>query len=205
MKKALALLVIGFMATSASASIVSMDFGDGVTEVTVSPSDSVMVHVYLDVFGTDDPLGAEMVGAFQATFLEALGVQQNDAMPLDPTWQDDSTGGPLDQSAQQINWARAPEGRLYSGEVVEIGTVELHVMNFDVDPWQIAFWSDFSFPRSDTGAQQTFNPGFAADRYAGYYDFGTGGPDSPLLIYSPEPASLALLALGGFAALRRRR
>lgn len=33
---------------------------------------------------------------------------------------------------------------------------------------------------------------------------GTGQPANPLILVTPEPASLALLALGGFAALRRR-
>lgn len=68
-----------------------------------------------------------------------------------------------------------------------------------------------------TGADYPFSPVYQA--YSGYYTWGQGAsavsgkgpggaynlPDNPLIVHCiPEPASLALLALGGLAIIRRR-
>jgi MYXO-CTERM domain-containing protein len=208
MRIAFALCVVGLVAASANASILYMEFDGGATEIVAAPSDTVTVHIFADVFGPDDPLGEEDVAAFQATFLEELRLWQESDTVLPDGWQQDSTGGQLDQLVQQVNWARSPSGAVLGGGIWELGTVDLHIDDSavfdDGDPIELAFWTDFSFARNPEGSAQSYNPGLAASRYSGYYDFGTGGPDNPLTI-TPEPASFALLALGGIAALRRRR
>ena len=208
MRIAFALLAVGLMATSAHASIVFMEFDGGDTTIAAAPSDEVTVHIYLDVFGEGDPLGAEEIGAFQATFLAEPRLYSMDDTVLPEGWEHDSVHGELDGSTQQINWARSPTGAIVGEGVHEIGTVTLHIADDAVydedDPIELAFWTDFSFARNPEGSAQTYNPAWAASRYATYYDFGSGGDAAPLTI-TPEPASFALLALGGIAAFRRRR
>ena len=214
MKKALALLVVGVLATSANASIVYMEFDDGATTIAAAPTDSITVHIYLDLFDEFisppfPPFPAEEVGSFQATFLAQMGLWQDDTMVLPEGWEDGSVDGELDAGAQQINWSRSPTGSILMGPgVYEVGTVTMHVAEgtvYDADsPLELAFWDEFSFPRNPAGNAQTYDQASAEARIPGFYGYGSGGPDAPLTI-TPEPASFALLALGGLAALRRRR
>ena len=66
----------------------------------------------------------------------------------------------------------------------------------------------------DTGSPMTYGPDLA-NVYPNMYKYGLGSPDAsapglgsqdrnPLLIVTPEPGSLALLAFGGLALIRRR-
>jgi hypothetical protein len=138
MKKALALLVVGVLATSANASIVFMEFDGGATTIEAAPSDMITVHIFLDVFDAG-VLPAEEVGAFQATFLEEQRLWQMSDTVLPEGWEADSSApGPLDALTQQINWARSPTGSIVGPGIHEIGTVTLHVADDavfdDVDP-----------------------------------------------------------------------
>jgi len=233
MKKLLVMLVaVGFIAGTANAATLWMQFADGSDEVTLAPSQTVDVQIFVDMLPADTlagvtgqfwPFGTADQGAYP-TFVEGLddmGIVANPALG----WDSGSGVGPLGSAATNINVGAPTAAQAISGAgSFMVGTMTLHqndLQNIDStyfpDFYPVMFGGDPSaLPNliMPSGSKFKFDPRYSSS-YAGYYTWGQGASGivkpkytveaDPLIVHCiPEPASLALLALGGLALIRRR-
>jgi hypothetical protein len=230
MKKLLVILFVGVFAASANAATLSMLFDDGPVdqgpypkeEITLSPSETAVLSIYIDL-KANDPGFSGLAGQFEdAPGLAAVGEA---AAPAN--WNADSALGPLGVGVGKyvanyfttdavVDALRGP-GQFLVAEIV------IHQLNEPLPPqdYEIVFYHNpaaFSWDlTNEIGSSFTFHPKFEGNSYSGYYTYGKGAPDAgalmtgytyrdPLIVHCiPEPGSMALLVLGGLAALRRRR
>ena len=221
MKKfVLMMAIVGLLAGSASAAQLWMSFpGSGgdpaqaAMEYTLATSETVDIDVYFQM-NAGDTLSTLAFANELATGLDMTASQT----PL-AGWQDTSSYGIVGQGATQVAWSSLPGSHLVGPSAsVLIGTYTIHQLagtgNVDYD---IAFNLQVPLLVWDVNAAAyTLLPtGNAYTTYAGYYHIGPGSPgyttafgpdprEALVLHHIPEPGSLALLALGGLALLRRR-
>ena len=228
MKKALAMLVVvGLMAGTANAATLWMQFEGGANEITLNPSDMVNVEVWLDIIAGDNVSGLGQP-FWPGDGVGVNGLVQESVTPI-AGWDENSLDGMLGLSGQQDINVFAPT----LGDVIDgpgsflLAVMTLHqndLQNLDnplfPDYYPIMFGGDptvTSALLNSVGSEIGFTPVYAS--YSGYYTWGQGASaisgktgttawaleDNPLKVYCiPEPASLALLALGGLAIIRRR-
>jgi hypothetical protein len=237
------------MASAAQAARISMAFGDGSNEVTMSPSDTVRVDIIwtmgaldagkvpprltgLDLrFNVDDPptgvvptYGGEFPGGGKFTVTEVSTTQAS--WNLSATTGVGVPGGFSDGGFFLSGGDPAGVGGVVGNGTVFSTTVlsfVIHQSNnegdtyisfrhlFAADPLPAAYngaanWT-LRFNGYTVGAAQQFDigQGNPSDNGPAWAPFNGYEPFLPLVIHKvPEPGTLALLALGGLVALRRR-
>jgi hypothetical protein len=237
MKKLIVMLVaVGLMAGTANAATLWMQFEGGLDEVTLAPSDSINVEVWVDLLAgetlstvfypnwPDTPYETDFV-------VPVSGLEQTGLSTSIAGWSTAGQGGLLGNGivgAPQQFAAAADDPNVGSltgpgSFLVGIQTIHQNDITNDLSPeydfYPIMFGGDPGTPVAQVldqgGAAFTFDPRYAS--YSpGYYTYGQGASeiitkkwsigDDPLIVNCiiPEPASLALLALGGLAIIRRR-
>jgi hypothetical protein len=232
MKKLLVILFVGAFAASANAATLWMEFDDGpgdpgsypTTEVTLMPSETAVLSIYIDLIAGDTLSGAS--GQFE----DALGLNVEGAASevVDPEapkdWRTGSAYGPLgvgfgQYSASYFAYNPLTDSLEGPGRFL-LAEVEIHQLPPGGEDYEIAFYHNpeaFSWRlKKGNGTDFSFYPAWAS--YSGYFTYGQGSPGAsvkgggesirdPLLLHCiiPEPSSIGLLILGSLAALRRRR
>jgi len=223
MKKALAcMLVVGFMATAANAVTLTMDFrGTTDREITVGPSDMLTIDFLAtpDATPTVGDIGRQfdnvlfklgISGLTNHFTVESWGLPAGDG---GATW--DGIGGaapsePLGQFLEEYaNYGAA--GDLLQDPItfadaspVLVFAIQLHVASADEGDITLVNLNDDLYPVFALGIA-----GWTEWPQATPPPAGLGGfywtDVTPLVIHNiPEPASLALLAIGGLLVIRRR-
>jgi hypothetical protein len=230
MKKLLVILFVGVFAASANAATLSMLFDDGPVEqgpypreeITLSPSQTAVLSIYIEL-KANDPGFAGLAGQFEGgDGLAAIGES-----PIPTNWNADSALGPLavgvgNYSANYFSTDAVADALRGPGNYL-LAEVVIHQLSEPIPPqdYEVVFYhnpSAFSWNLTkEDGGDFGFHPKWEAASYSGYYTYGKGAPDAgtaktgytyrdPLIVHCiPEPGSMALLVLGGLAALRRRR
>ena len=210
-KYVVALMAVGLLTTAANGAMLNLSFPGGLTEWTLATSESVEVEVWFQM-NTGDSLAG--VGFRNDS---APGLDQIGATPVQTAWTNSSTPGILGTPQQFVGFGGTPYNGPDTG--VLLGSVTIHQIqgtgpiDYDIT---IDLDNPVSVQNAAGGGYTLVAPG-AYTGYAGYYGIGTGSPGyvdgfggvapaNPLILHHiPEPGSLALLALGGIAMLRRRR
>lgn len=226
MKKVLVgVLALGLMAGAANAATLRLSWEGGSTAPRdIAPSGSATIQVWMDLLAGDTLSGV----FFEYRTLPAMSVQTTAATAAPTNWSNAvvPTYGIMGQPGVQYQaGAFNPATDSVSGAAsILIGTQTVHLMAgswMPSDNIEIVFdhAADNSSTRTGvvnrTGGFYTIDPRYSST-YSGYYTYGTGAPAitvpkkwaiarNPLVIHVvPEPGSLALIALGGLALIRRR-
>jgi hypothetical protein len=214
MKKAfLALLVVALVATASNAAVLSMKWaGTDDAVIDMAASDSAVIEVWVDLASADD-----LINYFGANE-SAPDVLQTGVTTGITGWIDASVGGLLGAPGQQVSVGTPGATNPISGGMFLIAEQTVHLEGTATldDMIDITFDHASVGLLDGTGAAYTFGPNLAGV-VPHFYDYGLGSPGvadgglggsdrNPLGIHVivPEPASFALLALGGIALLRRR-
>ena len=212
MKKfVVALMAVGLLTTVANGASLSLSFPGGLTEWTLATSETVEVEVWFQMNAGDSLAGV----GFRLD--SAPGLDQIGSTPVQAGWSSSSTPGILGTPQQFVGFGGTPYNGPDTGML--LGTVEIHQIQ-GTGPIDYDITIDVDNPinvQNAAGASYTrVAPGMYTG-YANYYAIGTGSPGyvdgfggvaqpNPLILHHiPEPGSLALLALGGIAIVRRRR
>lgn len=220
MKKVLVcMLAVGIAATAANAATVRMNFaGDGNMK-SVVVGESFEVEYWLDIPALPTSVAQYQfpLQAIAGDPITATGYSPNLAIGFgatDASFANNGYPAPLGNfTGFAIRFPVAGGGPLQgvTGSLL-MGTATY--VASAVGDYELAFDHDARFFIDAVGNDFAFNPGYASypGSYFGYGNWGNPGVPgplkrSPLMLHVdiPEPASLALLAFGGFAALRRRR
>jgi len=230
MKKLLVILFVGAFAASANAATLSMLFDDGPVdqgpypreEITLSPSETAVLSIYIDL-KANDPGFSGLAGQFQ----DAPGLEAISEVAVPTNWNADSALGGLGvgfgyYSANYFTTDAVADALRGPGQFL-VAEIVIHQSSEPIPPqdYEVVFYhnaSAFSWNLTkEDGGDFGFHPKFEGMSYSGYYTYGKGAPDAgsvmtgycyldPLIVHCiPEPGSMALLVLGGLAALRRRR
>ena len=220
MKKVLlGVFAASMLGASASAATLSLSWNSqpGVDKISLMPSDTAVIDVILE-------LGANGNDTVSGVFFELEPAPAtyvaNSNVPGPTNWlaEQSQTGGPLGGFGAQFNvfTNTAPDIITGTGTIL-IGQFSIHL---EEDGMPLGTQYDIAFSGGNDqlvnalGAFAALDSNYTA--YSGYWTYGKGSPGvaammvqiprDPLIITKvPEPASLAILALGGFAAIMRRR
>ena len=211
MKKVLLMaLVVGMVTTTVSADRLSMEFRGEGKEVTMAPSDYVTIDIWL----TPGPLNGSQYIDNVAFAFETAG----DADPSEFTVVEISTyyGWTYILAPEDVPThfgffadfyvsAGGDDVHKVVGEPIHLLDIRLHkdfFLDNDVEIW-FREGSEPTTPWLADGGSAIL-PG--TETWGdNFYEVDQGGINDPLIVHNiPEPATLALLALGGLALLRRR-
>ena len=215
MKKVLLVLLVGGMlATTANAATLWMQFQGGGNEITVAPSDEIVVEIWFDIAHAGDTVST----VFHENQL-AAGLDQTASVAVPTNWSAGGLNGPLGPGTNQFAVGADDPLTDSLGGVgsYHVGYQLIH-QNIDTGDWEISFGDPGTFAQVLDAAGGNYL-WWGDGTYAGYYTYGqgacyvAGNPKTgllpvaadPLIVHCiPEPSSLALLALGGLALIRRR-
>jgi hypothetical protein len=228
MRKLLAVAMLAAFAVPASAATLGLNFVGAIddTNAVVPLGGTVTVEVTWTTTSSDDASKGLLAMAFNLTADPedpAAGLQGVQAPDPGLTmgnntsalgWSAGGVGGVVGGGAQYGVFT-SPANATYNVGTTVLGTFQVTVEagaalglhQFYIHRNPAAFTPD---PGDDTGASYSFNA--SGDGYNGFYNIGNGYAGNlngsaaiPMNInVTPEPAALALLALGGVAVLRRR-
>jgi hypothetical protein len=213
MKKGLfAILAAGLLAGSANAATLKMVASDGSSKATIDGSGQIYVAV---VTGATDTISVSFVNAFFDASNQSATVE-NAVGQLNWTYDRSAFKYPASLDLTGGNEYGLVSGDSDGGDGLPLGNATWWIDCLDISSTET---SGSTLVTIETGARnpQVFGP---APTYAPYTVAPAGFPDGfpnflylggsmslnqPFEInYIPEPAALALLALGGLVAIRRR-
>jgi len=212
-KVLLGVALFGLMAGGANAALLSLQADDGGDHLLFAPGDSGNMSVVLEIRPIDTGF------AFANVFLNDDDNSSNGE--VDVTGLIDGIGTIYDRTAfdlpadisHDINneyglvMGSGPEpGENWGPGTYTLDTLVL-TLNGTLDgKVDVTFEKGARAPHIFTAAFVQFPWGVGLDNVVpNFADPGVGGEDNPFQIKIPEPASLALIAFGGLALLRRRR
>lgn len=234
MKKLLAVALVAAFATTASAAQLSLRFtgndtGGGFTDNTAevtSVGGTVSVDIVYSLDATEaagfgvgtvifnmTTVPEDSAGGVQGDLVENASLVASAATPVAAGWQSLSVAGTVGGLANQVSLSGEPgNGIEAAGEFVlgsfqisanALGTHEIYInraaslLVLGAGANAANFGAYANVPNSDNYNEYNIGNGFAGRN--------NGSQAAPMVLnVTPEPAALALLALGGIAVLRRR-
>ena len=216
-KLLLTALLVGVMATGANAAILGLavqglapdDPHDQIFEV--NPTDEIIIETWV-MLRASETLSTVFYGNVLAP-----GATQNATGTDVNGWADGSVGGGLGEVGQQAAFAADPGFNLHFAvdTWVLVGWQAIHIDGVESDFIEIMIADDTLGLLDEAGGDYIYAPSYEGG-YSGYFAYGNGCPGTPpgpygsqapdpiVIHVTPEPGSLALLALGGLALIRRR-
>jgi len=226
MKKVLLVsLIAGLAAGSANAATLWMQFAGGANEVTLHPTETVVVEIYMSgIRGAASPT-PDRISAGQWSNMTALGLEQQSVTAGQPGWTPDQIAGVLGSNEVSIaaDTANAFIGLGITPAMNVLLARQILHQNLITGRFELMFLADVATAkptiRNAAGLTWAIVKGTGTNPLAGQFEITKGSPGYsymvgydtltqpklPLIVNCiPEPASLALLALGVVAGLRRR-
>jgi len=222
-KVVLAALVVAMVASASNAAILSMRWaGTSEKTITLAPSDTAVLEVVFTMQAFDKKASGAILTDMENRFNgipgdpKAIVTGITTALSGGSTAASTGVGGPLEQFFMGLNGVIINANGTQFSTVV--AAITIHCAGATGGPVAIAFNGTAPLPGVHNGATDWTNDYPVAPTVSKHFTMGTGAPGSydqygvlvpgsadPLyLIQTPEPAALALLALGGLALLRRK-
>ena len=212
-KLLLVLLVSGMLATTANAAQLYMQFAGGQTEITVNPSDEIVVEIWFGNMQTSDTLSTVFHGNASAP-----GLDQIASVALLTNWSAGGGNTVLGTNQFAVAADNPLEDSVSGPGAYHVGNQIIH-QNDLLGDYEIMFGAAGPLAKVKDASGADYKYWGSDGGWAGYYSYGTGAPyyagnpktgdpvqlADPLIVHCvPEPGSLSLLALGGLALIRRR-